>query len=85
MQNKLDLHGVDVKSAEVELRRFIEYHYEMKSWKVEVVTGKGTGAIMKMTKLFLSRSKYVEKVEHSMAGMTYNLGSLTVYLAKSKK
>ena len=83
MEIKLDLHGIDVKSAEVDLKNFINAHYQLKTYKVEVVTGKGTGAIKDMAiKWFKRNSNLIEKYENSVNGWTPNLGSYIVYLKK---
>ncbi len=68
----LDLHGYDRDYARIMINDFIFDHYKIKTKKVIIVHGIGTGILKKMTQETLKRNKYVleYKIDNFNDGMT---------------
>lgn len=75
---KLDLHGETKASARVLINEFIEDNYILKSKKIIIVHGIGTGALKSETHRVLSNNKKV----HSFHLNHYNSGCTVVFLNK---
>lgn len=68
----LDLHGFDRDYARIQILDFLEDHHKMKTKKVIIVHGIGTGILRKMTQNTLKNHKYVleYKIDNFNDGMT---------------
>ncbi len=68
----LDLHGQDRDSARIMINDFIDDHYKMKTEKVIIVHGIGTGILKKETQKTLKNNKKVQeyKIDNFNDGMT---------------
>lgn len=68
----LDLHGYDRDYARIQICEFLEDHHKMKSNKVIIIHGNGSGILKKMTQDTLKKNKYVleYKIDNFNTGMT---------------
>lgn len=56
----LDLHGADRDYARITINDFISDHYKIKSKKILIIHGIGTGVIRKVTQETLRKNKLVK-------------------------
>ncbi len=77
---KLDLHDIYNKGQkiEAELQRLISEAVEKRIELVEIIPGKGSGALMKTVKRFLNR-KDIKALYHRLKVDVKNHGRLFVY------
>lgn len=82
---KLDLHEIYNKGwvIEEELNRVIQEALETKTEEVEIIPGKGTGALMEAVKRFLRR-KEIKNLYHRIKVDPKNHGRLFVYFRFKK-
>ena len=68
----LDLHGYDRDYARILICEFLEDHHKLKSNKVVIIHGIGSGILKKMTQNTLKKNKYVleYKIDNFNDGMT---------------
>lgn len=68
----LDLHGIDREYATILINDFIRDNYKIKTKKVIIIHGNGTGIIKKTTQETLRHNKYIEsyKIDNFNSGMT---------------
>ena len=68
----LDLHGYDRDYGRIQILEFLEDHHRMKTPKVIIIHGIGTGILRKMTQETLKKHKYVleYKIDNFNDGMT---------------
>jgi len=74
----LDLHGADRDYARIAINDFINDHYKMKSEKVLIIHGIGTGIIRKTTQETLRKNKQVKTYKIDF----FNPGTTVVELHK---
>ena len=61
----IDLHGYDRETARVAINDFIKDNIHMKNPKILIIHGKGEGILREMTKITLSKNKYVKNFQTS--------------------
>ena len=68
----LDLHGYDRDYARILICEFLEDHHKLKTNKVIIIHGNGSGILKKMTQITLKKNKYVleYKIDNFNDGMT---------------
>ncbi len=83
---KLDLHDIYNKGWEIEdeLNRIIQEAIEKKIELVEIIPGKGSGALMKKVKRFLNQ-KHIKVLYHRIKVDVKNHGRLFVHFKFNKK
>lgn len=74
----LDLHGADRDYARIAINDFINDHYKIKSEKVLIIHGIGTGIIRKTTQDTLKKNKLVKSYKIDF----FNPGTTVVELHK---
>ena len=74
----LDLHGADRDYARISINDFINDHYKIKSEKVLIIHGIGTGIIRKTTQETLKKNKLVKSYKIDF----FNPGTTVVELHK---
>ena len=68
----LDMHGYDRDYARIQINEFIEDHHKLKTKKVIIIHGRGSGILKKITQDTLKKNKYVleYKIDNFNDGMT---------------
>ena len=68
----LDLHGYDRDFARIQINDFLEDHHKLKTRKVIIIHGRGSGILKKITQDTLKKNKYVleYKIDNFNDGMT---------------
>ena len=78
-RRKIDLHGYSIGDAEAAVDRFLYEAQQSGFDQVEIVTGKGTGAIYSAVCKYLKAGGYPYKTAKGRGGKP-NPGALTVIL-----
>ncbi len=67
-ENVLDLHGFSLSESYVELEKFLLFHFELRSKKVCVITGKGEVLRKEISRIlmFSDLNKYVKKTNNAL-------------------
>lgn len=80
---KIDLHDIynDSYKIETELNRIIHEAVEKKIGLVEIITGKGNGALKKRVLRFLDK-KEIKSLYHRIEKDSHNFGRLFVHFKK---
>ena len=78
---KLDIHGVDAKSAEMYIKDFIEEQYNLKNEYIVIMHGIGQGILLKTTKKVLEKHDLVKDFKN----LFQNRGCTVIHLKIREK
>lgn len=74
----LDLHGFDRDYARIKINEFILDYYNLRTDKIIIIHGVGSGILRKETQITLKNNKYVDEFKID----NFNVGQTVVKLKK---